>query len=158
MNITDGSVSANDAANPAFVIGSVTNASGFLFMTNGYLECGAGEFHIGQAAGAYGAFDLSGGTVTIGDVTAGDAYFVVGGAFGNSASKGVFNMSGGTFNDNAQEFSIANIAGAIGVANVSGGTLNDNKGIHMGDRGTGILNVSGSAAVNLTGGHASIWP
>jgi autotransporter-associated beta strand protein len=121
-------------------------------MSSGSLECGAGEFHIGQAAGAYGAFDLSGGTVTIGDVNAGDAYFVVGGAFGNSASKGVFNMSGGTLNDDAQEFSIANIAGAVGVANVSGGTLNDNKGIHVGDRGIGILNVSGSAVVNLTGG------
>ena len=152
MNIASGTVNANMASNPAFAIGNVTNASGFLFMTNGYLECGAGEFHIGQAAGAYGAFDLSGGTVTIGDINAGDAYFVVGGAFGNSASKGVFNMRGGTFNDNAQEFSIANIAGAIGVANVSGGTLNDNKGIHVGDRGTGILNVAGSAAVNLTGG------
>ena len=152
MNIAGGSVSANMANNPAFAIGNVTNANGFLFMSSGSLECGAGEFHIGQAAGAYGAFDLSGGTVTIGDVNAGDAYFVVGGAFGNSASKGVFNMSGGTFNDNAQEFSIANIAGAIGVANLSGGTLNDNKGIHVGDRGTGILNVSGSAAVNLSGG------
>ncbi len=152
LSITGGSVSANDAINPAVAIGNATNASGFLFMSSGSLECGAGEFHIGQAAGAYGAFDLSGGTVTIGDVTPGDAYFVVGGAYGNSASQGIFNMSGGTFNDYAQEFSIANIAGAVGVANFSGGTLNDNNGIHVGDRGTGILNVSGSAAVNLTGG------
>jgi autotransporter-associated beta strand protein len=76
----------------------------------------------------------------------------VGGAYGASASEGVFNMSGGTFYDYAQEFSIANIAGAIGVANLSGGTLNDNNGIHVGDRGTAILNVSGSAAVNLAGG------
>jgi autotransporter-associated beta strand protein len=152
LNITGGSVSANEAVNPAVAIGNVTNSSGFLFMTNGSLECGAGEFHIGQAAGAYGAFDLSGGTVTIGDVTPADAYFVVGGAFGNNASKGVFNMSGGTFNDNAQELSIANIAGAVGVANLSGGTVNDNHGIHVGDRGTAILNVSGSASVNLSGG------
>ena len=152
MNIAGGTVNANMASNPAFAIGNVTNASGFLFMTDGELECGAGEFHIGQAAGAYGAFDLSGGTVTIGDVNAGDAYFVVGGAYGTSAAEGIFNMSGGTFNDSAQEFSIANIAGAIGVANLSGGTLNDNNGIHVGDRGTAILNVSGSAVVNLTGG------
>jgi fibronectin-binding autotransporter adhesin len=152
MNIAGGTVSANEAINPAFVIGGVTNASGFLFMSSGSLECGAGEFHIGQAAGAYGAFDLSGGTVTEGDISAADGYFVVGGAFGNSASEGVFNMSGGTFNDYAQEFSIANIAGAVGVANLSGGTLNDNHGIHVGDRGTATLNVSGSAAVNLTGG------
>ena len=152
LNIAGGSVSANMANNPAFAIGNVTNANGFLFMSSGSLDCGAGEFHIGQAAGAYGAFDLSGGTVTEGDVSATDAYFVVGGAYGNSASEGVFNMSGGTLNDNAQELSIANVAGAIGVANLSGGSVNDNQGIHVGDRGTAILNVSGSAAVNLSGG------
>jgi autotransporter-associated beta strand protein len=152
LNIAGGSVTADDAFNPAVAVGSVSGANGFLFMSSGSLDCGAGEFHIGQAAGAYGAFDLSGGTVTIGDVSAGDAYFVVGGAYGNSASQGVFNMSGGTVNDNAQEFSIANIAGGVGVANVSGGTLNGSHGIHVGDRGTATLNVSGSAVVNLTGG------
>jgi autotransporter-associated beta strand protein len=152
MNIAGGTVNANFNNNPTFAIGNVTNANGFLFMSSGSLNCGAGEFHIGQAAGAYGAFDFSGGTITIGTINASDAFFVVGGAFGNSASAGVFNMSGGTFNDNAQWLGIANIAGAIGVANISGGTINDNKGIHVGDRGTAILNVSGSAAVNLTGG------
>jgi autotransporter-associated beta strand protein len=152
LNITGGAVSANEAANPALAIGNLAGASGFLFMSSGSLDFGAGEFHIGQTAGAYGAFDLSGGTVTVGDVNPADAYFVVGGAYGSSASEGIFNMSGGTFNDSAQEFSIANIAGAIGVANLSGGTLTDNNGIHVGDRGTAILNVSGSAVVNLAGG------
>ena len=152
LNIDGGSVQANDAINPAVAIGNVPGASGFLFMSSGSLECGAGEFHIGQASGAYGAFDFSGGTFTIGDFNPVDAYFVVGGAYGNSASEGVFNMSGGTLNDSARAVSIANIAGAIGVANVSGGTLNDNFGIHVGERGTGTLNVSGSASVNLSGG------
>jgi autotransporter-associated beta strand protein len=151
MNIAGGSVSANDAANPAVAIGNATNASGFLFMSSGSLDCGAGEFHIGQVTNAYGAFDLSGGTVTIGDVTPGDAYFVVGGAYFASASQGAFNMSGGTFADYAQEVGLGGIAGSIGVANLSGGTLTDNHGIHVGERGTGILNVSGSAVVNLTG-------
>ncbi len=151
MNITGGAVSANMANNPAFAIGNVANASGFLFMSGGTLECGAGEFHIGQVTNAYGAFDLSGGTVTIGDITAGDAFFIVGGAYGASGSQGVFNMSSGTLNDSAQEVGLGGIAGSIGVMNVSGGTLNDNHGIHVGERGTGILNVSGSAVVNLTG-------
>jgi autotransporter-associated beta strand protein len=152
MNIAGGTVNANFNNNPIFAIGNVTNANGFLFMSSGSLNCGAGEFHIGQAAGAYGAFDLSGGTVTIGSINTADAFFVVGGAFGNSASAGVFNMSGGTFNDNAQWLGIAGITNAIGVANLSGGTVNDIKGIHVGDRGTAILNVSGSAVVNLSGG------
>lgn len=152
LNINGGSVAANEAINPAVAVGNAAGAGGFLFMSSGSLECGSGEFHIGQANGAYGVFDLGGGTVTIGDLAPADAYFVVGGAYGNSASEGVFNMSGGSLNDNAQELSIANIAGAIGVANISGGTLNDSFGIHVGDRGTGILNVSGSASVNLAGG------
>jgi autotransporter-associated beta strand protein len=152
MNIAGGTVNANINNNPNFTIGNVTNANGFLFMSSGSLNCGAGEFHIGGAAGVYGAFDFSGGTITIGTINASDAFFVVGGAFGNSASAGVFNMSGGTFNDNAQWLGIANITNAIGVANLSGGTVNDTKGIHVGDRGTAILNVSGSAVVNLTGG------
>ena len=151
LNISGGTVDADMVNNPAVSLGNVSGASGFLFMTSGNLECGSGEFHIGQVNGGYGAFDLSGGVVTIGDVNAGDAYFVVGGAFGASASQGIFNMSGGTFNDNAQEFSIANISGSVGVANLSGGTVNDNKGLHVGDRGTGTLNVSGSAVVNLAG-------
>ena len=50
MNIAGGTVNANLAANPAFAIGNVTNSSGFLFMSSGSLECGAGEFHIGQTA------------------------------------------------------------------------------------------------------------
>ena len=151
LNIAGGSVSANDAVNPAVALGNVANASGFLFMSSGSLECGAGEFHIGQVTNAYGAFDLSGGTVTIGDINTGDAYFVVGGASGASASQGVFNMSGGTLNDNAQEVGLGGIANSIGVLNLSGGALNGSKGIHVGERGTGILNVSGSAVLNLTG-------
>jgi len=151
MTIAGGAVNVNEMGVTALAIGSVTGANGFLFMSSGSLDCSGGEFHIGQAAGAYGAFDLTGGTVTEGDLNAGDAYFVVGGAYGNSASEGVMNMSGGTINDNAQQMSLGNIAGSIGVLNASGGTINDNKGIGIGSRGSGILNVSGSAALNFTG-------
>ena len=133
LNLAGGTVNANEAINPAVAIGNVSGANGFLFMSAGNLECGAGEFHLGQAAGAYGAFNMNGGTITIGDVAAGDAYFVVG-----AGGQGVLNLSGGTINDAAEEFSIANTAGGTGVANVSGGTLNGSLGIHVGDRGTAI--------------------
>ena len=147
LNIAGASVFANEAINPATAIGNVSGANGFLFMSSGTFDDGAGEFHIGQAAGAYGAFDFSGGTLTVGDANSVDAYFVVG-----AGGEGVFNLIGGTINDNAEEFSIANTAGGIGVANLSSGTLNDSLGIHVGDRGTATLNVSGSAVVNLSGG------
>ena len=87
MNIAGGSVNANEAVVPALPVGSVSGANGFLFMNAGNLECGAAEFHIGQAAGAYGVFDLSGGTVTEGDVNTGDAYIVVGGALAPALPK-----------------------------------------------------------------------
>jgi len=54
--------------------------------------------------------------------------------------------------NNAAYLSIGNQAGGIGVANISGGLLVGNKGLHVGDRSTGILNVSGSANIDLTGG------
>ena len=147
LNIAGGAVDINANFNPNSAVGNVSGGNGFLSLTGGSLDCSEGEFHIGQAAGAYGAFDFSSGTITVGDVNAGDAFFVVG-----AGGEGVLNMTGGTIVDNAQEFSIANTAGGTGVANVSGGTLNDSKGLHVGDRGTATLNVSGSAAVNLTGG------
>ena len=43
------------------------------------------------------------------------------------------------------------------MLNISGGALNGYKGIHVGERGTGILNVSGSANINLTGVHVAVW-
>jgi autotransporter-associated beta strand protein len=73
LNIAGGTVDADMVNNPAVAIGNVSGANGFLFMTSGNLECGSGEFHIGQTNGGYGAFDLSGGVVTIGDVSATDA-------------------------------------------------------------------------------------
>jgi len=147
LNIAGGTVDANMNNNPALSIGNVTGASGFLFMTGGTLDVPLSEFHIGQVTGAYGAFDLRGGTVTVGDGAGTDGYFVVGAVTG----EGVFNMSGGTFTDNNATLSIANNnTTPVGVVNFSGGTFADNKGIHVGEYGTGTLNVSGAAAVNLS--------
>ena len=64
LNIAGGAVDINAFYNPAGAVGNVSGADGFLSMTGGSLDCSAGEFHIGQAAGGYGAFDFSGGTVT----------------------------------------------------------------------------------------------
>lgn len=154
LNIAGGAVDINANFNPNTAVGNVPGAAGFLSMTSGSLDSSEGEFHLGQAAGAYGVLDFSGGTITVGEVNAGDAYFFVG-----AGGEGVLNMKGGTINDNAQEFSIANTAGGVGVANVSGGTLNDSKGLHVGDRGTATLNISGTVTVNagaMLGGNGLI--
>jgi autotransporter-associated beta strand protein len=153
LNIAGGTVNANlTYANGitgfAMKLGNVSGANGFIFINGGTLNVNASEMHVGQASGAYGAVDLIGtGAITEGAVLASDAWLAVG-VYGN----GVLNMTGGMISNNAAYLSLGNQAGGTGVVNISGGLVVDSKGIHVGDRSTGILNVSGSANVNFTGG------
>jgi autotransporter-associated beta strand protein len=153
LNIAGGTVNANltwVSGIPGFAmkLGNVSGANGFIFINGGTLNVNASELHIGQASGAYGAIDLIGtGAITEGAVSASDAWFAVG-----VSGSGVLNMTGGMISNNAAYLSLGNQAGGTGVMNVSGGLVVDNMGIHVGDRSTGILNVSGSANVNFTGG------
>jgi autotransporter-associated beta strand protein len=125
----------------------VSGADGFIFMTAGNLNVPSSEVHIGNVAGAYGAFDLSGsGAVTV-PASSTDPWFSVG-----VSGQGVLNMTGGMISNNAAYLALGDQAGGTGVANVSGGLIIGNKGIRVGERSTGVLNVSGSANVNLTGG------
>ena len=153
LNIAGGTVNANltyasGITGFAMKLGNVSGANGFIFINAGNLNVNASEMHIGQTSGAYGAVDLSGtGVITEGAVLASDAWFAVG-----VSGNGVLNMSGGVLSNNAAYLSIGNQTTGTGVMNVSGGLVTDNKGIHVGDRNIGILNVSGSANVNFTGG------
>lgn len=147
MNIAGGTVNPTRGANPAMTSGALSGANGFVNMTSGTLATGNGtasELHIGETAGGYGAFDLSGGTVTL------SGYFAIG---ANGGGAGIFNMSGGTLTVNAEFPTIANNAASIGIVNLSGGTLTSVNGtfggMRVGEVGLGILNVSGSAVVNL---------
>jgi len=146
LNISGGAVNANATA--ILPVGSVSGANGFIFMNGGNLNVAASELHIGNVAGSYGELDLSGsGTLTV-PLTSGDGYIAVG-----VAGAGVLNMTGGMISNNAAYISLGNQGGGTGVANISGGLVVGNKGLHVGDRSTGILNVSGSANINLTGGQ-----
>lgn len=147
MNISGGTVIATSGANPALTSATVAGASGFLNMSSGTLTTANGtasELHVGETLGGYGAFDLSGGTVTL------SGYFAIG---ANGGGAGVFNMSGGDLTVNAKFPTLANNAASIGLMNVSGGTLTsagaDTGGLRVGETGTGTLNVSGTAAINL---------
>ena len=147
MNIAGGTVNPTRGANPAMTSGALAGANGFVNMTSGTLTTGNGtasELHVGETAGGYGAFDLSGGTVTL------SGYFAIG---ANGGGAGVFNLSGGTLTVNAEFPTIANNAASIGIVNLSGGTLTSVNGtfggMRVGEVGLGILNVSGSAVVNL---------
>jgi autotransporter-associated beta strand protein len=147
LNLAGGAVNADANGAPALMSGTVSGANGFIFATAGNLNIPSSEVHIGNAAGAYGAFDLSGsGTVTV-PASSTDPWFSVG-----VSGQGVLNMTGGMISNNAAYLALGDQAGGTGVANVSGGLIIDNKGVRVGERSTGVLNVSGSATINLTGG------
>ena len=137
--------------NSGLMAGSVGGASGDIRLSAGTLTVFQ-QFGLGNGAGAYGAFNMTGGTLISG------SYIVV----GFNSDNAVFNQSAGTTTITTNLMTIA--AGgtaSTGVANLSGGTFistdgtNGNNGgrggIFIGETGNGTLNVSGTATVTATG-------
>ena len=155
LTISGGTVQANAANGGQFssslIAGPASTAAGSIQMTSGTLTT-AEQLGLGAGLGGYAAFDLSGGTVTLG------SYLVVG--FNNDIA--VLNQSGGaiTVSSNCPTIAAGGTA-SLGVANLSGGSLtainstNGNVsgrgGMFVGENGTGFLNVSGSASLTLFG-------
>src|SRR5439155_5593506 len=101
---------------------------------------------IGPGAGAYAGFTQTGGAATLGG-------FLVVGLANDTA---VYNQSGGTMTlTNAPATIGAGNTACIGVASLSGSAVLNlaaaaGNGVWPGEVGTGILNVSGSAALIVT--------
>ncbi len=134
----------------SLLVGSADGSTGYLTLNTGVISVG-GELWLGDRATAssFSAFTQSGGTVTIGD------FFVV----GNANDRAVFNMTGGVLTMRSAPITIGAgypLGNAVGVVNVSGGTLtsasnNAVGGIFVGEIGTGVLNITNTAVVNV--GH-----
>src|SRR5581483_10199904 len=130
--------------------GSAAGASGDIRLTSGSLAVKQ-QLGLGAGVGGYAALTISGGTVSNG------SFIVVG--FNNDQA--VLNMSSGSLAISNNLMTIAAGGSAsIGVVNLTGGTFNSTAttgngstigGAFVGEFGNGTLNVSGSAAVNLTG-------
>jgi fibronectin-binding autotransporter adhesin len=117
--------------------------AGAVVMTSGSLTTNK-QLAIGSVNSAFGAYTQTGGTANIG------GFLAIG--LGNASGRGVFNLSGGTFNMQAGPVTNGAGAGSIGLMNISGtaeynqqGT-GDN-GIWLGENGSGGLNLSGGAKV-----------
>lgn len=145
--VSGGTINATRNAIPSIAVGSVANANGAINLSSGTINT-TNEFHLGRGAGAYGALTMSGGVLNSG------GWLVV----GLNNDRASLNQSGGTINVNANRMTIAaGGTGSIGVASISGnGVLNataagggNNGGIYVAENGIGVLNVSGSAAVNV---------
>jgi autotransporter-associated beta strand protein len=147
LTIDGGTFNANRTAAPSLSAGTATNAPGIIKMTSGTINS-ANELWIGTAAGSYGALLMSGGTVNSGN-------WLPVGRTGN----GIANVSGGTINVTAQNFTMGSFAGANGVTTLSGGTINtlstapNEGGFLIGEAANGTLNISGSGALNISGGR-----
>ncbi len=125
-------------------VGSVANAVGSIELTSGTLNAGR-HLVLGNAAGASGGLTMSDGALNVG------SYFIVGFAGGN----GIFNQSGGAVTQTPAgpygSTLVASGNGVTGEMNLSGGTFSA-YGIFLPENGTctGIMNISGTAAVSST--------
>ncbi|RYD46665.1 MAG: hypothetical protein EOP85_06990 [Verrucomicrobiaceae bacterium] len=102
------------------------------------------QLAIGNVGGAYADYTQSGGTANIG------GFLAIG--LGNSTA--TFNQTGGIFNMTTSPVTNAAGTGSHGEMNIGGsavfnvnGTVDN--GIWVGESGTGVLNVSGNAAINF---------
>jgi len=116
-------VSSNNADN--LIIGSVSGQSAALYQYAGTTvsetNVNLGGFQMGSTAGAYGYYNLAGGTINAG------GEIDPGGSGGGAGTFGRFDMSGGTVNlpNNTSTYFLPN-RGAVGessVVNLSGGTV-----------------------------------
>lgn len=145
LKIQGGTVNATKTAAPSIVAGNASGGTGVILMDGGTLTA-PGEIWVGSAAGAYGGMTLSAGTVTSG------SWLPVG-----RNGTGVLNVSGGTLTVNSQNYSLGSFDGAKGDVNLTGGVTSTtntgaNQGIFIvGEGGDGVLTVSGTAALNLSG-------
>jgi autotransporter-associated beta strand protein len=107
-------------------LGASSTSPGAIFQSGGALNqvdgANIADFRIGDGVSGYGYYQLSGGTLNANEVGVG------GGNSGSSATAGVMDITGGTFND----------AGWITVAR--GGTTS-----------SGVLNVSGGGSIQCAG-------
>jgi autotransporter-associated beta strand protein len=153
LSVAAGSFNANyngGQFTSSLLVGAVNGAAGDVKLGGGTFAVNQ-QFGLGAGNGGSAAFEMSGGTATLG------SFLVVG--FNND--NGVFNQSGGTLTiDNNLMTIAAGGSGSVSTVNLSGGTFNSLAttgyaptigGIFAGEDGIATLNVLGSATVNLSG-------
>ena len=127
----------------SLIAGGMVGSGGSVLLSGGTLAV-TQQLGLGAGVGGYGALNVSGGTLACG------SYIVVG--FNND--RAVYNQSAGTVTISSNLMTIAaGGTGSYGVASISGGTFTSSfgtsSGIMVGERGIGVLNVSGNAAINV---------
>ncbi len=163
LNISGGTVNATKSSAPSFTAGTASGASGVINLGSGTLTTTSELWLGGGDTGitGFGALSISGGTATTG------SYLSLGRSTGSSFTgnnRGELIVSGGSLTVSQNQLSIGsyrNIASNTCVAILTGGTTtigtssSSGGSVYVGENANGILNVSGSAALNVlnvTGG------
>lgn len=135
LRVTSGSVTFNKV-----LVGNAVGESGTINQTGGNVTINSATSSFGNGGSA--TYNLSGGNLTM----ANNGYFG-----GSSLFK--FNQTGGTFvaNDSTQHFYVGNVAAGQGQFDISAGNFTASvKEFYLGNSGSGLMNVSGTANVSLT--------
>jgi len=167
-------VSGSNTGGGVYSLGAANGDNGTLQMTGGGIS--ASSLFVGRTGNARGTVAQTDGTITItggadavrigggdgaGDAAAVGEYTISGGSLAvtnnlqvGAYGTGTLTQSGGSVSSGGW-LAIGRFAGSNGTYTISGGTLsqtNPARRLFVGEAGTATLNVSGSAAVNLTGG------
>ena len=140
LNINGGTINYNNGGNqPIHIADGGWNGNyartGTVNQVNGSFNDANSELWIGQANLGYGVYNLSGGSLNVGNWV----------AIGRAGAQGFLNMTGGTFTKTGGgDFLIG--TGGIGYMNQTGGVLNVNGGLmRVGDGSTGVYNLAGGS-------------
>ena len=152
VNIAGGTVNATKSSAPALQVGTTSGAIGVINLSAGALNTGS-EIWLGAGGNGqngFGALNVTGGSVTSA------SYLALGrAAAATGNNRGELLVSGGTVTVNANNVEVGSSQNALAntsVATLTGGTTTLASGagnLVVGNANNGILNVSGSAAVNV---------
>ncbi|HEV7869381.1 MAG TPA: hypothetical protein VGO90_16960 [Chthoniobacteraceae bacterium] len=157
VNVTGGTLTKSGSGH--FLVGDGGGANGTLTQSGGTIAINSGELWVGQN-GAAGQYDMSGGTLSVGNWT----------AIGRTGGSGILNLSGGTINKTGGGvFILADPTGSsrmtTGVLNQTGpSNLNTNEiwvGQGNGGNGTyamsaGTMTSTGWVAIGREGGVGTV--
>ena len=135
-------------------VGNASNAVGAVYQSAGSLLLNGvtvDDLDLGNAAGGFGYYQMSGGTARVTGVCVGGEATTGSMNFSASAGNGLFELNGGTFADNGW-FVLARQNGGVvqptvGVLNVFGGLLT-----YAGGGLVGPWDANETAVINLQGG------
>jgi autotransporter-associated beta strand protein len=143
VNYNNASAATAEPWRSTLSVGNNGTGAGALNLTSGSLTTNR-QLAVGSVAGAYGSYNQSGGTTSIGGFL----------ALGLGTASASFTQSAGVFTNAVAPVTNGAGAGSNGVMNLSGSAVyNQNgtgdNGIWVGESGSGTLNISGSAALNM---------